>query len=208
MTDKENEKDFDGQWYVGKSAFDLCGIYVVVKQSGVSGYTYGILEMSRSGDGTIAVRLNKSDDNEYCALGVLKPFGNGVYTLMPGIAGVDCVYDSDYYREINPEYVDKGDIAFVSGEPYHITGPIDGDVIPLEEIENGVDKRLVSYILRLSAPKELGFYRDNQGKDWAYTKNGWVDLETLINEDFWTLSSYVIRDRLPMKPIHFEDGKK
>ncbi len=99
-------------------------------------------------------------------------------------------------------------MAFVSGEPYHITGPIDGNVIPLEEIENGVDKRLVSYILRLSAPKDFGFYRDNQGKDWAYTKNGWVGLEDLIGQDFWTLSSDEIRDRLPMKPIHFEKGKK
>lgn len=208
MTNEENEKDFDGQWYVGKRAFDLCGSYVAVKQSGVSGYTYGILEMSRSGDNTIAVRLNKSDDDKYCALEVLKPFGKGVYTLMPGVTGVDCVYDSDYYREINPEYVDKGDIAFVSGEPYHITGPIDGNVIPLEEIENGVDKRLVSYILRLSAPKELGFYRDNKGKNWAYTKNGWIGLEDLFGQDFWKLSTYEIRDRLPMKPIHFEDGKK
>lgn len=208
MTSKENEKDFDGQWYVGKRAFDLCGSYVAVKQSGVSGYTYGILEMSRSGDNTIAVRLNKSDDDKYCAFEILKPFGNGVYTLMPGVVGVDCVYDSDYYREINPEYVDKGDIAFVSGEPYHITGPIDGNVIPLEEIENGVDKRLVSYILRLSAPKDFGFYRDNQGKEWAYIKTGWVGLEDLICQDLWTLSSDEIRDRLPMKPIHFEDGKK
>lgn len=208
MTDKENEKDFDGQWYVGKRAFDLCGSYVAVKQSGVSGYTYGILEMSRSGDNTIAVRLNKSDNDEYCALEVLKPFGNGVYTLMPGVTGVDCVYDSDYYREINPEFVDKGDIAFVSGEPYHITGPIDGNVIPLEEIKNGVDKKLVSYILRLSAPKDFGFYRDNRGREWAYTKNGWVDLETLIDEDFWMLSSDEIRDLLPMEPIHFEKGKK
>jgi len=127
---------------------------------------------------------------------------------MPGVAGVDCVYDSDYYREINPEFVEKGDIAFVSGEPYHITGPIDGDVIPLEEIENGVDKRLVSYILRLSAPKELGFYRDNKGKNWAHTKNGWIGLEDLFGRDFWKLSTYEIRDRLPMKPIHFEYGKK
>lgn len=208
MTNKENDKDFDGQWYVGKRAFDLCGTYVAVKQSGVSEYTYGILEMSRSGDNTIAVRLNKSDNDEYCALEVLKPFGNDVYTLMPGVAGVDCVYDSDYYREINPEFVEKGDIAFVSGEPYHITGPIDGNVIPLEEIKNGVDKKLVSYILRLSAPKELGFYRDNKGKNWAYTKNGWIGLEDLFGHDFWTLSSDEIRDRLPMKPIHFEKGKK